>query len=122
MKHINLVWSLICCFVVVYNMKLLVLHNFVFLVWLAGKVFVYWLGTEPFLYVAEAEFLKKMSSQVMGKGWGKPSVFKFDRKPMFGNGLVMTEGDEWVRHRHVITPAFNPINLKVSFSLISRHG
>ncbi|KAH7538027.1 hypothetical protein FEM48_Zijuj03G0155800 [Ziziphus jujuba var. spinosa] len=83
-----------------------------------GKVFIYWLGTEPFLYVAEPEFLKKMSSQVMGKGWGKPSVFKFDRKPMFGNGLLMTEGDEWVRHRHVIAPAFNPINLKVMASLM----
>lgn len=57
-----------------------------------------------------------MSSQVMGKGWGKPAVFRFDREPMFGNGLVMTEGDEWVRHRHVIAPAFNPINLKVSLS------
>ncbi|KAF3432978.1 hypothetical protein FNV43_RR24080 [Rhamnella rubrinervis] len=83
-----------------------------------GKVFIYWLGTEPFLYIAEPEFLKKMSSQVMGKGWGKPAVFKFDRDPMFGNGLVMTEGDEWVRHRHVIAPAFNPINLKVMASLM----
>jgi cytochrome P450 len=58
-----------------------------------------------------------MSSEVLAKSWGKPTVFKNDRDPMFGNGLVMTEGDEWVRHRHVITPAFNPTNLKVSLSL-----
>ncbi|KAI4340882.1 hypothetical protein MLD38_025677 [Melastoma candidum] len=79
---------------------------------LHGKVFVYWLGTEPFLYVADPEFLKQLSSGVMGKSWGKPTVFKRDREPMFGKGLVMTEGDEWVRHRHVITPAFSPANLR----------
>ncbi|KDP22269.1 hypothetical protein JCGZ_26100 [Jatropha curcas] len=60
-----------------------------------GKVFIYWLGTEPFLYIAEPEFLKKMSTGVMGKSWGKPDVFKNDRKPMFGNGLNMAEGDDW---------------------------
>ncbi|KAM2199580.1 hypothetical protein ACFX1X_001990 [Malus domestica] len=37
---------------------------------------------------------------------------------MFGNGLVMSQGEEWVRHRHVITPAFNPTNLKAMASLI----
>ncbi|KAL2550419.1 Cytochrome [Forsythia ovata] len=72
---------------------------------LHGKVFIYWLGTEPFLYIADPEFLKKMTADIRGKGWGKPTVFKNDREPMFGNGLVMVEGEEWVRHRHVITPA-----------------
>ncbi|KAL4361402.1 hypothetical protein GQ457_04G012950 [Hibiscus cannabinus] len=83
-----------------------------------GKVFIYWLGTEPFLYIAEPEFLKKMSSKVQGKRWGKPNVFKHDRKPMFGSGLLMVEGNDWVRHRHVITPAFSPTNLKTMVSLM----
>ncbi|XP_027367747.1 cytokinin hydroxylase-like [Abrus precatorius] len=77
-----------------------------------GKLFVYWLGTEPFLYIADPEFLKKMSAEVMAKRWGKPSVFRNDRDPMFGSGLVMVEGNDWVRHRHIVAPAFNPINLK----------
>ncbi|KAF7131800.1 hypothetical protein RHSIM_Rhsim09G0198200 [Rhododendron simsii] len=68
-----------------------------------GKVFIYWLGTEPFLYIADPEFLKKMSAGVMGKSWGKPTVFKNDREPMFGNGLIMVEGEEWVRHRHAMS-------------------
>ncbi|KAL4347940.1 hypothetical protein GQ457_17G025340 [Hibiscus cannabinus] len=83
-----------------------------------GKLFIYWLGTEPFLYVAEPEFLRKMSLGVLGKSWGKPKVFKNDREPMFGRGLVMVEGDDWVRHRHVITPAFSPSNLKAMASLM----
>ncbi|KAI3757644.1 hypothetical protein L6452_05187 [Arctium lappa] len=83
-----------------------------------GKVFMYWLGTEPFLYIGDPEFLKKISSGVMGKSWGKPTVFKNDRKPMFGGGLVMAEGDDWVRHRHVITPAFSPTNLKAMSSMM----
>ncbi|KAJ8752768.1 hypothetical protein K2173_008503 [Erythroxylum novogranatense] len=81
-----------------------------------GKVFIYWLGTEPFLYIADPEFLKRMSNGVMGKSWGKPRVFKRDREPMFGDGLVMVEGDDWVRQRHVITPAFAPANLKAMAS------
>ncbi|XP_022968014.1 cytochrome P450 714C2-like [Cucurbita maxima] len=77
-----------------------------------GKKFVYWLGTEPFLYIADPHFMKQISVAVMAKGWGKPAVFRNDRRPMFGDGLVMTEGDVWVRHRHILTPAFNPANLK----------
>ncbi|CAI9092236.1 OLC1v1027426C1 [Oldenlandia corymbosa var. corymbosa] len=85
---------------------------------LHGKVFVYWLGIEPFLYIADPVFLSKMSAGVLGKTWGKPNVFKKDRKPMFGNGLVMVEGEDWVHHRHVITPAFAPSNLKAMSSLM----
>ncbi|CAN0902773.1 Cytochrome P450 734A1 [Linum grandiflorum] len=70
------------------------------------------------MYIADPEFLKEMSAGVMGKSWGKPRVFKQDREPMFGNGLVMVEGDDWVRHRHVITPAFTPSNLKAMSSLM----
>uniref|UniRef100_A0A1S4DF74 Cytochrome P450 714C2-like n=1 Tax=Nicotiana tabacum TaxID=4097 RepID=A0A1S4DF74_TOBAC len=81
---------------------------------LHGKVFTYWLGTEPFVYIADPEFIKKMSAGVMGKSWGKPTVFKRDRGPP-----VMVEGDEWVRHRHLITPAFTQANVKGMASLMA---
>ncbi|KAG4919118.1 hypothetical protein JHK85_057399 [Glycine max] len=64
------------------------------------------------------EFLKKMSTVVMAKSWGKPSVFRTDRDPMFGSGLVMVEGNDWVRHRHIVAPAFNPINLKAMANMM----
>ncbi|VFQ77593.1 unnamed protein product [Cuscuta campestris] len=85
---------------------------------LYGKVFIYWLGTEPFLYIANPELLKQISATVMGKSWGKPTVFKEDREPLFGKGLNMVEGDDWVRHRHIITPAFTPSALKGMTSLM----
>ncbi|KAH7691733.1 Cytochrome P450 E-class group I protein [Dioscorea alata] len=85
---------------------------------LYGKVFVYWLGTEPFLYVAEPEFLKQIVSGVLSKSWGKPSVFRQDRRPMFGKGLVMVDGDYWQHHRHIISPAFSPANLNGMVSLM----
>lgn len=83
-----------------------------------GKVFVYWLGTEPFLYVADPEFLKQATSGVLGKKWGKPNVFKHDRRPMFGNGLLMVESDDWSHHRHAIAPAFSMTNLNAMVSMM----
>ncbi|XP_051191633.1 cytochrome P450 714C3 [Lolium perenne] len=83
-----------------------------------GKVFVYWLGTEPFVYVADPEFLKRATGGAMGRLWGKPDVFRRDRMPMFGRGLVMAEGDEWARHRHIIAPAFSATNLNDMISLM----
>ncbi|KAK1283643.1 hypothetical protein QJS10_CPB21g00448 [Acorus calamus] len=83
---------------------------------LYGKVFIYWLGTEPFLYIADPEYLKAISSVVVTKKWGKPTVFRRDRQPMFGDGLVMVEGDRWVTNRHSITPLFSMSNLNVSLS------
>ncbi|KAG0474625.1 hypothetical protein HPP92_014311 [Vanilla planifolia] len=83
-----------------------------------GKVFIYWLGTEPFLYVADPEFLKKVAIGPLGKKWGKPNVFKHDRKPMFGKGLIMVEGDSWTHHRHIIAPAFSMTNLNVMIGMM----
>ncbi|KAG8060831.1 hypothetical protein GUJ93_ZPchr0002g24845 [Zizania palustris] len=83
-----------------------------------GKVFVYWLGTEPFLYVADPDFLKSATAGTHGRFWGKPDVFRRDRMPMFGRGLVMAEGDDWARHRHIIAPAFSSTNLNDMISVM----
>ncbi|KAJ1281698.1 hypothetical protein BS78_04G325900 [Paspalum vaginatum] len=85
-----------------------------------GKVFVYWLGTQPFLYVADPEFLKAATAGAKGKRWGKPDVFRRDRMPMFGRGLVMAEGHEWARHRNIIAPAFSATNLNAMIGLMQQ--
>ncbi|KAJ4778419.1 Cytochrome P450 [Rhynchospora pubera] len=86
-----------------------------------GNIFVYWLGTEPFLYIADPEFLKQVTAGILGKQWGKPNVFKRDRKPMFGNGLLMVEGNDWTHHRHVISPAFSMTNLNTMIGLMEEN-
>ena len=63
--------------------------------------------------MAHPEFLKAATAGALGKRWGKPDVFRRDRMPMFGRGLVMAEGEEWTRHRHIIAPAFSATNLNV---------
>ncbi|RCV09020.1 hypothetical protein SEVIR_1G379800v4 [Setaria viridis] len=85
-----------------------------------GKVFVYWLGTEPFVYVSDPEFLKAATGGALGKRWGKPDLFRRDRMPMFGRGLVMAEGDEWARHRNIIAPAFSATNLDGMLGVMQR--
>ncbi|KAJ0966675.1 hypothetical protein J5N97_023592 [Dioscorea zingiberensis] len=67
---------------------------------------------------SEPEFLKQVTSGALSKSWGKPNVFKHDRSPMFGNGLVMAEGDDWAHHRHIIVPAFSMKNLNGMQSLM----
>ncbi|EPS66882.1 hypothetical protein M569_07893, partial [Genlisea aurea] len=89
---------------------------------LHGKVFVYWLGTEAFVYMADAELVEKMSEKVKAREWGKPDVFKDDRDPMFGKGLLMVEGDDWVRHRNIVAPAFSPHNLKAMGTVMLESG
>jgi cytochrome P450 len=83
-----------------------------------GKVFVYWLGTEPFVYVADPEFLKSATGGALGRLWGKPDVFRRDRMPMFGRGVLMAEGDVWARHRNIIAAALSATNLNVRTVLI----
>ncbi|PKU63046.1 Cytochrome P450 714C2 [Dendrobium catenatum] len=83
-----------------------------------GKAFIYWLGTEPFLYIEDPEILRKITSGKLGKKWGKPDVFKHDRKPMFGTGLVMIDGDNWARHRNIIAPAFSTTNLNKMIAMM----
>ena len=65
------------------------------------------------MYIADPEFLKRATSGSMGKKWGKPNVFKHDRKPMFGSGLLMVDGEDWTHRRHIISPAFSMTNLNV---------
>ncbi|GKE08050.1 cytokinin hydroxylase-like protein [Tanacetum coccineum] len=59
-----------------------------------------------------------MATKVVSRRWGKPTIFQNDRHPMFGKGLSMVEGDDWVRHRHAIAPSFSSSSLEAMLSLI----
>lgn len=72
------------------------------------------MGAEPFIYVADPDFLSKMTAGTTNSSWGKPNMFRQDRRPLFGEGMVMIEGENWAHHRRIITPAFSSTNQKVS--------
>ena len=85
-----------------YNIYKLITDCVSQLVEFEGKCSSTGLGHSHFLYVADPDFLNTLSGQVLAKCLGKHAVFKLHREPMFGNGLVMVEGDDWVRYYHEV--------------------
>ncbi|KAH0937839.1 LOW QUALITY PROTEIN: hypothetical protein HID58_005300 [Brassica napus] len=73
------------------------------------KVFVYWQGIEPFVYVADPEFLSDIE-RCIGEELGKTKCIQERQRANVWQRFGY--GDDWTRHRHMITPAFSPLNLK----------
>lgn len=46
--------------------------------------------------------------------WPKP-VEQYGLISSFGSNIVVTEGDEWKKHRKVANPAFSEVGLKNTF-------
>ena len=77
----------------------------------AGRTFLYWFGARPSLSVADVNTVKQVLSDRSGlypKSIGNPHIAR-----LLGKGLVLTDGDDWKRHRKVVHPAFNMDKLKV---------
>ncbi|XP_042405048.1 cytochrome P450 709B1-like [Zingiber officinale] len=75
-----------------------------------GKTFLYWNGTKPQLCISDMEMVKEVLEDKVGlfsKMKLPPTVLA-----LLGNGLVSVEGDDWVRHRKVLNPAFAIDKLK----------
>ncbi|KAL0889721.1 hypothetical protein Bca101_013704 [Brassica carinata] len=80
--------------------------------WLAqyGETFLYWNGTKPTLFISDPELGKQTLSRKVGFAViakTRPEVFI-----LFGKGLPFIEGDDWVRHRRILNPAFSMDRLK----------
>ncbi|KAL0889720.1 hypothetical protein Bca101_013703 [Brassica carinata] len=81
--------------------------------WLSqyGKTFLYWNGTKPTLFISDPELGKQILSSELGFvviAKTRPEVLM-----LFGKGLAFIEGDDWVRHRRILNPAFSMDRLKV---------
>ncbi|KAK7295798.1 hypothetical protein RJT34_18710 [Clitoria ternatea] len=84
-----------------------------FLLWSSqfGKRFLYWNGTEPRLCLTETELIKEFLSKystVSGKSWQQ----RQGSKNFIGEGLLMANGEDWYRQRHIVAPAFMGDRLK----------
>uniref|UniRef100_A0ACD5YY77 Uncharacterized protein n=1 Tax=Avena sativa TaxID=4498 RepID=A0ACD5YY77_AVESA len=76
-----------------------------------GRTFLYWFGAKPNVCIADVNVVKQVLSDRNGlypKTIGNPHIAR-----LLGNGLVLTDGDDWKRHRKVVHPAFNMDKLKM---------
>ncbi|GLT31759.1 hypothetical protein SLA2020_064700 [Shorea laevis] len=75
-----------------------------------GETFLYWHGTTLHLFIPDPELAKQILSNKFGF-YMKPRVL-----PIFltlaGNGLILLDGLNWVRHRRISNPAFSLDKLK----------
>ncbi|CAN8253765.1 unnamed protein product [Cochlearia groenlandica] len=81
-----------------------------------GDTFLHWNGTKPTLCISDPELAK----QILKSKFGftaipntRPEVFL-----LFGKGLTFIEGDDWVRHRQILKPAFSVDKLKIKTKLM----
>ncbi|KAB8106510.1 hypothetical protein EE612_040883 [Oryza sativa] len=78
---------------------------------LYGKTFMYWFGARPTICLADVSMVRQVLSDRTGMYPKNVSNPYFAR--LLGKGLVLTDGDEWKRHRKVVHPAFNMDKLKM---------
>lgn len=77
---------------------------------LYGNNFLIWIGTQPEIVVTEPELIKEILSNREGK-YPKRKVKGYFKK-LFGDGLVVAEGEKWLRHRKLANHAFHGECLK----------
>ncbi|KAM0903963.1 hypothetical protein ACQ4PT_018352 [Festuca glaucescens] len=77
-----------------------------------GRTFLYWFGARPTVCIADVNVVKQVLFDRNGlypKNIGSnPHIAR-----LLGKGLVLTDGDDWKRHRKVVHPAFNMDKLKM---------
>ncbi|KAK9052588.1 hypothetical protein SSX86_029217 [Deinandra increscens subsp. villosa] len=74
-----------------------------------GSIFFTWLGPRPLIHVASPPLIRQILAnynQFQKARGGNPL------SRMLAKGLVDAEGDHWVKHRKIITPAFHVEKLK----------
>ncbi|ONM25549.1 cytochrome P450 709B1 [Zea mays] len=87
--------------------------------WIAlyGRTFVYWTGARPNVCVADVNVVRQVLFDRTGlypKNLMNPHISR-----LLGKGLVLTDGNDWKRHRKVVHPAFNMDKLKLMTATMS---
>ncbi|KAL0658112.1 hypothetical protein Bca4012_078697 [Brassica carinata] len=75
------------------------------------ETFLYWNGTKPTLFISDTELGKQILSTKLG--FAVIAKTRHEVFILFGKGLPFIEGDDWVRHRRILNPAFTMDRLKV---------
>lgn len=72
---------------------------------------MYSIGRQQRLFISDPELVKQVLSNKFGY-YRKMDVGS-GIMSLLGKGLVLTEGEQWVRHRRVVSPAFTMDKIKV---------
>ena len=76
-----------------------------------GRVFLYWFGATPNICVADHAVAKQVLAD--RTGMFPKNRMNANLLRLLGEGLVLTDGDDWQSHKKVVHPAFNMDKLKV---------
>ncbi|KAM3293259.1 hypothetical protein ACQJBY_036686 [Aegilops geniculata] len=82
-----------------------------------GSVFLYSTGVVEILFVSDPGMVKDMSHCTSSE-LGKPIYIQKSRKPLFGDGILVSNGDIWAYQRKIIAPEFFMEKIKVMIELI----
>ncbi|XP_044373925.1 cytochrome P450 714C3 isoform X1 [Triticum aestivum] len=90
-----------------------------FMIWREtyGSVFLYSTGAVEILYVSDPGMVKDMSHCTSSE-LGKPIFIQKSRKPLFGEGILVANGDIWAYQRKIIAQEFFMEKIKVMIELI----
>ncbi|KAL6906013.1 hypothetical protein ACP4OV_003614 [Aristida adscensionis] len=83
-----------------------------------GPVFLYSTGAVEILHVAQPEMVKAMDQWTPSE-LGKPHYVRKSRKPLFGEGILMANGDLWAYERKILAPEFFMEKIKGMIGLIA---
>lgn len=75
----------------------------------SGRNFITWMGWRPRVTFMDPELIKEVFTKI--NDFQKPRSNPLGR--LLATGVVTYEGDQWVKHRKIINPAFHVEKLKV---------
>lgn len=101
-----------------YNSNLDFFFFFFFsLLLLTGPTYLYWMERRPALYVTDPGLIKDISLCV-SLDLGKPRHHQKGQEPLFGQGILKSNGPVWVHQRKKIAPEFYMDKVKVRVYLL----
>ncbi|CAM0907623.1 unnamed protein product [Alopecurus aequalis] len=84
-----------------------------------GPVFTYSVGNMVFLHATDPAVVRDVCLSVSPDDLGKSSYMKITHRPLFGDGILKSNGGAWARQRKLIAPEFFPDKIKGMVDLMA---